>query len=280
MAPASCATRCLLAAWGLGLLLGPGAAAEARWGLPSLRARSGHLGLLTEQVVVATGSTRVSTADDDCHPHCDWDCGQTQCNEVCRPVCQPPKCTTTCPRTDLKKCRHVCKDPKCAVVCPPQKNHKTAPNCTTVCDDPKCAMECGQGGQGCETICDDPVCSFKCTPKECPQPDCKMKCQPAPASCTTTPPPETEEPGTSAGPGGLAAIRAAVARVFSSGASSDSQKDAESADTGVVAWRGLARVPAEHLGRTAQTTPPPTPPPKEGPPYAPGYAPAAAPAAA
>lgn len=223
-----------------------------------------------------TNGTASATDPNACHPRCDWDCGPMECNNVCRPVCQPPKCMTTCPKPNVKQCLHVCKDPQCAVVCAAQTNHTLPPNCTTVCNDPKCELECTQDGQGCETTCDDPVCSFSCKPKDCPEPDCQLKCQKPPVSCAK-PPAGAAAAGAEAGSAASMAAGQPPPPAAGEKAAADSM---QMSVPGVVAWHGMARVPASHLGRTAQTTPVPTTPSPDGPPYAPGYAPAEGPAAA
>lgn len=153
-----------------------------------------------------------------CHPKCRWNCGTSKCNTKCEPRCAAPKCVTACAKPTMAKCKRVCKDPQCAVVCPSQCEHGTCPTCKTVCGASVCNMECGEGR--CESTCADPDCTWDCkADAACQQPDCKMKCDNA--ACTFGK--EQKLPNAN-----------------------------EVQFTGhEIAWKGLGKVPAEHLAEFA-----------------------------
>lgn len=153
-----------------------------------------------------------------CHPKCKWDCGTSSCNTKCEPRCQAPKCVTACKKPILAQCKRVCKDPQCAVVCPPQCEHGTCPKCKTVCGASVCALECGAGR--CESQCADPDCVWDCKADPvCAKPTCKM-------SCDTT--------------------------VCSFGKDQKLPNNHEAPYVGQeIAWKGLGKIPAEHLAEFA-----------------------------
>lgn len=150
-----------------------------------------------------------------CHPKCKWSCSNSKCNTRCQPRCQPPKCVTACKKPTMAKCKRVCKDPLCAVVCPPQCEHGTCPKCKTVCNEPVCDLECGQGR--CESHCADPDCVWDCAPDPvCAKPECKLKCD-------TT--------------------------VCTFGKDQKLPNDHDAPYLGEeIAWKGLGKIPVEHLG--------------------------------
>lgn len=123
----------------------------------------------------------------DCHPKCVWQCGGG-CDEVCTPVCAPPKCETSCGPLENAACYQHCPPPKCAVVCPPNCNsespgagydqpndaNKECPDCKTICAPPECHTVCSNN---CESRCAEPQCTWNCKPSpQCVQPKCKLDC--------------------------------------------------------------------------------------------------------
>lgn len=154
-----------------------------------------------------------------CHPKCRWSCSKTAaCNSLCEPRCKAPKCVTACKKISLARCKRVCKDPQCAVVCPPQCEHGTCPKCKTVCGESVCELSCGQSK--CESTCADPACTWDCKPNPvCEKPVCKMTCDSA--ACTF-------------------------------GKDQTLPNDAEVPYMGQeIAWKGLGKIPEEHLAEFA-----------------------------
>lgn len=156
-----------------------------------------------------------------CHPKCKWDCGTTSCNQKCEPRCQPPKCVTACKKPTMAKCQRTCKDPQCAVVCPPQCEHGECPKCKTVCGESICALECGQNR--CESQCADPECAWDCkADMACAKPTCKMTCD---------------------------------STVCAFGKDQKLPSEIEAPFVGQeVAWKGLGKIPEEHLAEFAPQT--------------------------
>jgi len=110
-----------------------------------------------------------------CHPKCMWSCGNADCDEVCEPVCAPPRCETACPPINLATCSQKCEPPKCAIVCPSMHcEHGDCPKCMTICNPAKCTTSCSD--EQCESKCAEPQCTWKCNPAKCEQPKCSLKC--------------------------------------------------------------------------------------------------------
>jgi len=116
-----------------------------------------------------------NTLPKGCHPKCMWSCGKTECDQVCTPVCAPPKCVTKCGALDIGSCNQMCDPPKCVVVCPTvQCEHAECPKCKTVCAPPVCHTDCAEN---CDSQCADPTCSWTCKPSaECVKPQCALDC--------------------------------------------------------------------------------------------------------
>jgi len=160
-----------------------------------------------------------NTKKGQCHPKCRWDCGTSACNTKCEPRCKPPKCVTACKKPTMAKCKHTCKDPQCAVVCPPEQcEHGACPKCKTVCGASVCLTECGEGR--CESQCADPECVWDCKADvACAKPTCKMSCDTA---------------------------------VCSFGKDQKLPNENEVPYLGQeVAWKGLGKIPVEHLDEFA-----------------------------
>lgn len=157
-----------------------------------------------------------------CHPKCRWSCDNPQCNSICEPVCKAPKCVTACKKISLARCKRTCKDPQCAVVCPPQCEHGMCPKCKTVCGASVCELSCGKGR--CESVCADPDCTWDCKANPvCHKPTCKMSCDTA---------------------------------VCSFGKDQKLPNDHEVPYMGQeIAWKGLGKIPEEHLGEFAPLVP-------------------------
>lgn len=123
-----------------------------------------------------------SLSDDECHPKCLWRCHNQTCDTSCRPLCQAPKCVTTCPKLKVSACRQVCDPARCAAVCPPSCEKQRCPECEMVCGEPECRLDCGQA-HNCDSKCEDPLCSFECQPESCPEPKCFLTCE-KPTKCS------------------------------------------------------------------------------------------------
>lgn len=163
----------------------------------------------------------VNQKKKQCHPKCRWTCGTSHCNSLCEPRCKPPKCVTACKKVSLAKCKRTCKDPQCAVVCPPQCEHGMCPKCKTVCGESVCSLQSGKAL--CESTCADPDCVWDCKPNPvCAKPTCQMKCDEA---------------------------------VCSFGPDQKLPNDHEVPYMGQeIAWKGLGKIPEEHLAEFAPET--------------------------
>lgn len=157
-----------------------------------------------------------------CHPKCRWSCDNPHCNSVCQPRCKPPKCVTACKKINLSKCKRTCKDPQCVVYCPPQCEHGACPKCKTRCGESLCALNCGKSN--CESTCSEPDCMWDCKVNpRCQKPICKMTCDTS---------------------------------VCSFGKEDVLPDDHEVPYMGQeVAWKGLGKIPAEHLAEFAPEIP-------------------------
>mmetsp|Transcript_35287 Transcript_35287/g.64557 ORF Transcript_35287/g.64557 Transcript_35287/m.64557 type:complete len:428 (+) Transcript_35287:71-1354(+) len=118
-----------------------------------------------------------------CEPKCSWHCGpQKECDEVCEPICAPPKCELAC-RKSADHCETRCEPPRCAVLCPTSQctSAGECAKCRTVCGEPKCTTVCSDD---CTSMCAKPSCTWKCHPGKCPEPQCKMQCEDEGQACT------------------------------------------------------------------------------------------------
>lgn len=138
----------------------------------------------TEDAEQLTATRAQYAAGSRCHSKCRWHCERMFCDNVCKPVCQPPKCVTACAKPNLAHCRHVCRDPVCTTVCPKEAQcpERDCPKCTTLCGEPQCVLDCGQA-RACESRCQDPVCSWNCTHAKCPEPHCILQCDKIRSPC-------------------------------------------------------------------------------------------------
>ena len=50
-----------------------------------------------------------------CHPQCSWKCDDPHCPAICDPVCEPPKCHTSCAEPKNAICDVKCEKPECEV---------------------------------------------------------------------------------------------------------------------------------------------------------------------
>lgn len=123
---------------------------------------------------------------DPCNPVCRWTCDNAVCEEVCAPLCEPPRCETRCRAFDTSQCTESCSEPQCTVTCPNSRCEKThCSGCFTSCQKPSCFLNCSSHAQSCDTVCEDPVCEWDCQkPATCPAPRCKMQCD-MPKACAT-----------------------------------------------------------------------------------------------
>lgn len=121
-----------------------------------------------------------------CTPKCTWHCGTRQCDQVCTPNCQSPRCQTRCQGVSTLGCKMECSEPQCTVLCPPTPCAGTdCPGCAMQCGKPSCNTVCPPNTNQCEQICEKPVCNWKCTaPLDCPKPTCSLECDP-PKPCDT-----------------------------------------------------------------------------------------------
>jgi len=168
-----------------------------------------------------------------CHPKCTWKCDSSAgatCDTSCSPLCQPPKCVTTCKPVVLSKCKSVCQEPQCAVVCPHQCAHGRCPKCKAVCNKPACILDCGQT-RSCESKCANPLCAWRCEPnKSCPSPNCRLVCD-----------------------------GAKICGFGGNGVNSKLPDEHTAAQVGgSIAWTGFAKVSADALNSFKPTPPDPT----------------------
>ena len=50
-----------------------------------------------------------------CHPQCSWKCDDPHCPAICDPVCEPPRCHTSCAEPKNAICDVKCEKPLCEV---------------------------------------------------------------------------------------------------------------------------------------------------------------------
>lgn len=150
---------------------------EGHGSSPGPHQPSGHLTLSSREVYPypgGAGRVAENRPKSACHPKCWWSCGNTDCDEVCEPVCAPPQCETACAPINPAACAQRCDPPQCAIVCPSMHcDHGDCPRCKTVCGPPKCETVCSEQ---CESRCAEPSCTWKCDPGKCEQPKCNLEC--------------------------------------------------------------------------------------------------------
>ena len=64
-------------------------------------------------VLLSAGYVYNTTAQ--CHPQCSWKCDDPHCPAICDPVCEPPKCHTSCAEPKNAICDVKCEKPECEV---------------------------------------------------------------------------------------------------------------------------------------------------------------------
>lgn len=121
-----------------------------------------------------------------CTPHCSWNCSDSKIDQVCRPMCKPPVCTTQCGAINVSACTMECQKPHCAVVCPLKVSQDNP--CDTSCSPPICKMTCKDSEKlGCKNVCKTPDCKWECAvPDDVKKPKCKLQCEKPGDGCNMT----------------------------------------------------------------------------------------------
>ena len=113
-----------------------------------------------------------------CHPQCSWKCDDPHCPAICDPVCEPPKCHTSCAEPKNAICDVKCEKPECEIKCPDRGcAGLDCPKCVTVCKQPHCVTHCQAPKPECEPVCEEPKCDWKCHKPQCPKPKCELVCE-------------------------------------------------------------------------------------------------------
>merc|ERR1711976_538195 len=69
--------------------------------------------------------------------------GDPHCPAICDPVCEPPKCHTSCAEPKNAICDVKCEKPECEIKCPDKGCEMfDCPKCVTVCKQPHCVTHC------------------------------------------------------------------------------------------------------------------------------------------
>merc|ERR1712147_309081 len=122
------------------------------------------VGLLCLSVVSATETNTT------CHPQCSWKCDDPHCPAICDPVCEPPKCHTSCAEPRNAICDVKCEKPEYEIKCPDKGCEMfDCPKCVTVCEEPRCDWKCHKPAcpkPKCELVCENPNCvpKVECCP--------------------------------------------------------------------------------------------------------------------
>ena len=114
-------------------------------------------------------------------PECRWQCDDPICHAICRPVCQPPQCQSSC-LGSTPDCWTSCigtdgdisvadSCPYCSTKC----NPLSVPGCQITCGPPQCTWTCSKPLDGCrqpscQLVCERPTCEYQPgTPTVIPQ---------------------------------------------------------------------------------------------------------------